>query len=55
MKTDFNQSCSRGGYVAGLLTLKPWFDTTVMSNLFCLTATGMACMDDGGDREVVCR
>ena len=39
--------------VIGLLPLKPWFDTAVMPNLFCLTAMEMACTNNGGDHEVV--
>ena len=41
--------------VMGLLPLKPRFDTVVMPNLFCRTAMEMACTNNGGDHEVMCR
>ena len=50
---DLDRSWQYGGYIADLLLLKSRFDTAEMSKLFRLTATEMACTNDGGDYEVM--
>ena len=54
---NFKLNCSwpYGGYVDELPLLKPRFDTVEIPNLFCLTATELACTNDGGDHKVRCR
>ena len=37
-----------GVYVIEFPPLTPWFNTTEMPNLFCLTATEWTCTNDGG-------
>ena len=53
LNLDISWQCH--GYVAELPPLKPWFGTTQMPILFCLTATEIACTIDGGDHEVMYR
>ena len=44
-----------GGYVVELPPLKPRFESAEMSKLFCLTATEMACTNNGRYYEVMYR
>ena len=52
---DPDRSWQYGGYVVKLPPLKPRYDTEEMPKLSCLTATEMACANDGGDHEVMYR
>ena len=52
---DFERSWLLGGYVVELPPMKPQLDTAEMPKLFCLTATEIACTNDGGDHEVMYR
>ena len=42
-----DRSWHYGGYVVELSPLKPRFDSVETPKLFCLTATEMACANDG--------
>ena len=48
-----DRSWQYGGYVLELTLLKPRFDTAEMPIFFCLTATELACTNDGGDDKVM--
>ena len=50
---DLDRCWQYGGYVVELPPLKLWFDTAETPKLFCLTATEMACTNDGANHEVM--
>ena len=52
---DLDRSWQYGDYVVELLLLKLRFDIAEMPKLFCVTATEMACSNDGRDYEVMYR
>ena len=52
---ELDRSWQHGDYAVELPPLKLRFDTADMPVLFFLTATDLACTNDGGDHEVVYR